>query len=398
MADETTTTIANLLREFRGPLVEALNREQIFLNELRRDKDPKNWDGSQVSVPVLLADLQGAGMITETGTVNTPLTDDTAKAKIQSGFAHVPISMSTAAVKASKDTSDTSWAKILPLKMKRAQTAIKRIINEQMLGAGDALIAAVTATNGGSTTVTVGTSANFYQLNPGRVVDVLQRSNGATITGGSANKIVSTDSAAGTVTLTTSVSVTNAHGLYILGSYGNAIQGVGQIFATSGTFENINMATNQVWRGNDASPTSASDPTISVFDKADRTARNASGKLPEFYLADIAVQDKYSQIVTTQARWGGDVKTLKTGWTGVQYRDRQIIGDPDMPPKTVYGVNTEDLAIYTLDDGPDWDEVDSMFKRFNRSLPFEAWLTWMVQLGFHLLNGQVKIGNLNQAA
>ena len=124
-----------------------------------------------------------------------------------------------------------------------------------------------------------------------------------------------------------------------------------------------------------------------------------SGRQPDFYLADPAVIDKYTQVLTVQARWSGEAGTLASGWTGVRYRDKLLVPEFDMPNSLAYGVSLEDCAIYTLDDGPDWDDyTGSIFQRFaNRSLPLEAWLIWMLQFGFHNCNGFVKVGNLNRA-
>lgn len=124
-----------------------------------------------------------------------------------------------------------------------------------------------------------------------------------------------------------------------------------------------------------------------------------SGGSPAFYIADPAVVDKYSQGLTVQARWSGETGELKSGWTGVRYRDKLLIPEFDMPAQTIYGINTDDVRLYTLMDGPNWDDLDgSMFRRFGRSLPVEAWLVWMLQLGFHRCNSQVKIGNMTRAA
>jgi hypothetical protein len=125
-----------------------------------------------------------------------------------------------------------------------------------------------------------------------------------------------------------------------------------------------------------------------------------AGRTPAFYLTDPAVVDKYTQGLTVQARWAGEEGTLESGWTGVRYRNKLLIPEFDMPASTSYGIAIEDCAIYTLDDGPDWDDhTGSMFQRFGtRALPLEAWLVWMLQFGFHSCNGFVKIGSLNQAA
>lgn len=148
------------------------------------------------------------------------------------------------------------------------------------------------------------------------------------------------------------------------------------------------------------SPAAASDPTISVLDKAEREVMRRAGSLPDFFLADPAVIDKYSQGLTVQARWAGEEGQLTSGWTGVRYRNKLLIPEYDMPAQTIYGVALEDCAIYTLDDGPDWDDfTGSIFQRFGtRALPIEAWLVWMLQFGFHRCNSFVRIGNMNQAS
>jgi hypothetical protein len=119
------------------------------------------------------------------------------------------------------------------------------------------------------------------------------------------------------------------------------------------------------WQGVDASPAVATDPGIAVFDTAERKVYQHSGRSPQFWLADPAVVDKYTQGLTVQARWAGEDGQLESGWTGVRYRNKLLVPDFDMPSNTAYGPQLEDMAIYTLDDGPDWDDhTGSVFQRF----------------------------------
>ena len=404
MADETTTTWADLLREARGPLVEALRYKTVLLSEIQRDKSSRRWHGKQVTVPIFLAPQQGSGMLAETGTLNSPVVVETEQAVINSAIATVPVSFSTQVLRQAEG-DENSWAEVLPTKMQRAEDAFRRILNEQMCGGGTgsgegALLAACTATNNNSTTIDVGTAANFYQLYPGRVVDVLTRSNGTPVTNGSGVKITAQNLANGEITVSVALTTTSTEGVYIQGSYGNALAGVGHAVETSGTFQGINKASVDAWQGTDVSPAALSDPTISVLDKAEREAMRRAGSLPDFFLSDPSVVDKYSQGLTVQARWAGEEGQLASGWTGVRYRNKLLIPEYDMPSNTIYGMSLEDCAIYTLDDGPDWDDfTGSLFQRFGtRSLPLEAWLVWMLQLGFHRCNSFVRIGNMNQAS
>jgi len=410
MADETTTTWSDLLREAKGPLQEALRYKTVLLSEVQRDKSPRRWNGKQVTVPIFTSPQQGTGMVTRdvnagTQTVNVAQVVDSEQAAINSAIIAIAVSFSTQLMNQAT-AGDNGWADVVPTKMQRAEDVFSRVINEQMVGSGGtdasvgALLAACTATNNNTTVISIGTTANFYQLYPGRVIDVLVRSSGAAITDGAAQKITAYSTVAGTVTLTTAMTVANTSGIYIQGSYGNALQGVGAAVAITGTFEGINKANVDAWQGTVATPAAASDPTISIFDKAERLAMQRAGRTPAFYLCDPAVVDKYSQGLTVQARWAGEEGQLATGWTGIRYRNKLLIPEFDMPSGTAYGIATEDCALYTLDDGPDWDDhTGSMFQRFGaRTLPLEAWLVWMLQFGFHSCNGFVTIGSLNRAS
>lgn len=416
MADETTTTWANLMREAKGPLVEALKWKTVLLAEVQRDSNPRRWNGKQVTIPIFTAPQQGAGMINETGTstiprgeLNAPQVHDDAQANVQNATIGVVVSFTRQVIQQAKGDENV-WAEVIPTKMQRAEDAFKRVINEQMCGSGNALIAATTSGAGSpGLALPVGTTANFYQLYPGRIIDVLTRSNGADPGAGLIRKIASYDETAGTVTLSTTgfgggsgnVTFSANEGIYIQGSYGNALAGVGQAVATTGTFQGINKATVDAWKGTDVSPAAVTDPTLSVFDKSERKAAQRSGETPDFYLCDPAIVDKFTQGLTVQARWAGEDGQLASGWTGVKYRNKVLIPEFDMPPQTAYGVSKNDMTIYSLMDGPDWDDLTgSMFQRSQstRTLPVESWLIWMLQLGFTRCNTQVKIGNLTQAS
>lgn len=399
MADETVTLLSNLLRDQRGPLVENMRWATPFMSEIERATEEIHFDGEKVKIPIILAPKQGTGFGSESGILNTPRPLAHDKSRVDTGIAHHTVGFTSKAVLAASRVGDTGWIDVVPRSMKMAEDSLNRTINESFLGTGDALVAAVTASNAASTTIDVGADANFYALYPERIIDILVRATGAPITDGLARTIEDVDEDAGEITVDVAVTTDNTMGLYLEGSYGQAIAGMGQATATTGTFQELSKTTVPGWRGTDASPSSETPPTISIFDRAERRAAQRSGTVPAWYIGDPAVIDKFTQSLTVQARWNGEMGTLKTGWKGVQYLDKLFIKDFDVPPGTVYGVQPEDIRVYTRDDGPDWDEADgSMFKRFTRSLPYEAWLVWHLQLGFHRCNSQVKVGSLARAA
>jgi hypothetical protein len=428
IADETTGTFANALFLMRGRFVRNYPTRAVFLSELsgvrKGDAEPVYnsdrgrvtpssprgrtiFSGSKLAIPVEFNPVQGTGTVSETGTLNTPHTENLGQAQSSITRLTHPISVSLDLEYASKagpnsalGTGDfTGVLDAVKMRMQGAERIMPRVFNEMLHGNGDALLAAFTA-GATSATQTVGTSANFYQLYAGRIVDVLTRSNGTPVTNGSAITINSTAPASGTVTFSQSITVTTAEGIYIEGSYGTAISGLGQVVSPTGTFEGIDKSLNPGWVPVDGrnGDVSAQDLSMSILDAAEMYAGN-NGQGPDFYIGDGAVINRYTQTLTTQSQWAGNTGTLETGWTGVKYRDKLLIADRDSKLGRLVGV---DMSAYGLmsyfADGPQWiDDTGAIFMRFNRKLPREGWLWDPVQFVAYRTNTTVVLDGLNRS-
>lgn len=411
MADELTTTWADLLRDFKGELQEALAHRNLFLQEVRKNMNPRLWNGSQITIPIILSSLQGGGFLSENGTLNNPHNIDTDQANIKSTLMAIPVAMSRRLMKASGPTGDQSWAEAMPKKMEMAEMASDRLLNEAMLGPGvSAKISDITGGSSPGLTITVGVAANFYQLFPGRIVDILTKATGADPGQGLARKIASVDRDAGTVTFLTAgfeggsgnITFTTAQGIFVQGSFNQGPQSIVEAAATTGTFQGIDKAAVQQWRGLDASPSVASDLTMNILDMGELELLDGHGLEPKWYFGDPFVVRKYVQGLQTQARWNGAERNLKTGqgreFRGVDYAGKSLLPLHGATPNTVFGWDPSIASLYTLDNGPEWDDMTgSTLQRFNRKVTAEAWLVWEIQFGFHLCNSIIKIGSLNRA-
>lgn len=401
MADETTSTFADLLLEMKGVLQENFPKFSVLLDELRRDTNRRNFSGSQVRVPLILNPTQMAHGLSETGTINTPKVIHTNQAHITMARVAHPVSFSPDLMQASKNDI-TSFAEASRLRMQQAESALGRLENEMLNGTSDGKLTGIVGT-GSTSVVTVSTNTNSFQLYAGRVIDIAATSGGALETSGSSRTIVSTTFTASTqsITLDAAVTFTSSDSVYVAGSFGQAIQGIQSVYATTGTFENIDKATVTGWQGTDGrgGDTTSADLSISILDGAERRVKT-TGQSPDFYIGDPAVLDKFGQSLLTQSRWAGDKGQLETGWEGIQYRSKLLIPEFDHLPLAVTGINKASLQMYGYNQGPEWDDLDgSLFKRISsRSLPVEAWLVDYVQLGAHRCNTTVFVKNLNAAA
>jgi len=401
MADESLSSFADLLLEMKGPLAINFPKNHVLLDELRRDTNPTHYSGSQVRVPVVLNPQQGGHGVSETGTINSPVVENTTQAHITMARNAFPVSFTPDLMYASRDNA-TAFAEASRFKMSQAELALARMENEQIQGPGKGLL--VTCTGTGSTSIITLTTTGYsqYQFYTNRIVDILNTSTGTAETSGSSRSVVSTSATDSTITLDAAVTFTASDGVYTHGSYGQGLQSIQQIYATSGTFENISKTTVVGWQGTDGrgGDTTSADLSITLLDGAERRVKMLSGEGPDFYVGDPAVIDKYGQTLLTQSRWSGDKAQLATGWEGIQYRSKVLIPDFDHKAATVTGINKASLQMYAYNAGPEWDDLDgSIFKRIsNRTLPVEAWLVDYTQLGAIRCNTCVFITNLNQAS
>jgi hypothetical protein len=416
MADQLTTGWTDLLYEMRGPLQSAYPKAYVMLAEFKRDTR-QDFTGNKVRVPIFAAPLQGAHGLAEGGTITTPQIDITSHAEVLVAHMAIPISLSPELIKQSKDNSAV---KAMASKVKRARESMSRTANEMIHGAGDGQLGEITD-GATSLTVTLATGAAKVsglarQLYPGRIVDVRTRATGADPGQGLKRKIASvtknTDGSINTVTFDTNafgggsgnIVHTSADGIFIVDTWGNAVQGIQQIGGTTGIFEVINRATagNDFWKGTDgrAGVTTLADPTLSMLDGGflQLGERTDLDKI-DFFVGDPGVILKYQQLFYSAVKYENPGGKLKTGFSGPVYNGQVLVNDFDHQLGALSGITKESLQMYGYSQGPDWDEeTGAMFQRFSRTRNVEAWLVDDLQLGAHECRTMVRWANLNRAS
>lgn len=411
-ADTQTSDWADLAYEMRGPLQELFPREYVLSAELGVDDNEENFSGSQVRVPIILNTLQGAGGVAEGGTVNSPQKERTAQAHIDIAELVQPISLTKRLLQRSMNNYAVQ---AVAEKIKLARQGLARTENEMLNGAGNGLLCNI-ASNSGSPGLTIPVSSpNWRQLYPGRIVDLLTRSNGADPGNGNARIITSVDKSANTITVDTNavnggdsgnVTFANTGGVYIYGSYGNAIQSIQQVAATSGTFESIIKDNVPEWRGTDGrnGDTTSLPLSQSMLDAAFvELGFAASGAQPTtgeyFAVADPKVINKYAQQFYAMYRVPAGTRKLETGFDGVDYRGYALIPEFDHKLGALHFVHKPSLQIYAFPGVPDFDnDTGSMWQRFSRILAAEAWLYDARQMGAKRCDTMLFLYNLAQAS
>jgi len=452
LADNALSTWQPFLMETQGNVYEVFPSEAVFLAELSGyDQSLQSVDyqqtvtritqemasgrdtfsGKYVKHAIITAGLPGGGQVQESSTWNQPHALPVSEAHITLVRTLVPFSIT---VDVERDSMDNSMARAVAELIKAARQACARLENRQMLGDGTGLMAQVTDAATSLTTTVIGASggtqpANFDELLPGTVWDVLTRSTGADPGQGLRRKISSVNESTGVITwLTTqqagdggSGNIVHAatEGIYIPGSWSNGAagtatapgalcaQGLVQAASNTGTFETIDKtaAGNAWWQGTDGrgGDTSSLALSVQMLDGAVRRGRRSGLGSWDFAIGDPAVIDLYKQSLYASVRYDAQVSTLKSGFHGVVYDGSDhpfpLVKDIAHPKQGIKLIDKASFQIYGDQPGPTFLQDDgSTFRRFTRTLAKEADFLDRWQLGVGKCNTIVYLNNLSQAA
>jgi len=438
MADNTLTSAASLLWEMQGTLQELYPKDYVFLAELSgvqkgnvpsdtfdsmgangritQDLQPasfyRDYSGLRVRVPLQPIGLQGAGSPTETGTINVPIPLGFSEAHITLARVVAPASIT---MDLADDTMDNAAVNMITTLATKQRQALAETVNDQLLGDGVGTLATAISTQAGAggLTLSVAAGTDFDKLYIGRVVDVLTAASGADPGQGLRRKIsaISESATAGTVTFDTAqqasdggsgnITLSNAVGVYIPGSWGNVIQGLEQAAAITGTFEGIAKGTYAYWQGTDARQgvTTVAPLSEPMLDTATLLGQRAGVGQWDFAIGDPQAINVYKNGKASQLRYNAPTTTLSSGFKGITYDglDQELPLIPERRFKTgaIKLIKRDRMHLYGRHAGPKFeDSTGSPWQRFSRSLPRESWYVDRLQLGVHDCASIVFLNNL----
>lgn len=373
------------------------------------DGNREHFDGEQVRFPIMVAGLQGAGTTSENGTWNVPIPIDNTKATVKLAQVLTPFAVSLALARDSQ-SGNLSAMSAVEMYTTEAYGAMALAEDTMLNRNGDAQICTITNGDADGLTATVASTVDFDLLTPGMVVDVLGTAAGADPGQGKRRRIASvtattivfdttqqaSDGGSGNITLST-----NSKGVYLPGSYGTAMQGLGQTVTTGGTlFEGVDVATYPRWTAVsvDASSAALSDSLLmqSVY-----KGRGQGVGWYDFGIGHPAVVDKYIASKTPTVYYQPPEATLRSGFSGIVYQGADkpfpLVKSINSPRKKLRLIRKDALRLYGDDKGPAFiDDDGGMFRFFNRQTVKEADLLDRVQLAVVRPNSLVEIKNLTE--
>ena len=372
------------------------------------------FSGQQIRIPIQVAEVPGAAGVGRAGIWPVTAPFDTAKATLKLCELVAPIGVDIATERDSKNLQYSALEYVEAL-TQSAYRGLARIENDMLHGTGDGLLAQVTGgTSPGLTVNVLGAdgvaAANFDQLTPGRVVNVLTRSTGADAGQGTRRKIASVSRSAGTVTFSTTqvasdggsgnITFSASSGIYIdsswdggatPGSLGKAVQGLGQCATSAGTaFEGIDPANVPNWG---AVLTAGGSATLSDSMFEDNVYQLAGQGIdaPDFAIAHPKVVDPYKDTKTQFLMIHPETRVVPSGFSGiviqVANKDFPLLKDLSAPHGQVRVVHKSAARLYGDSVGPAFIQDDGgMWRFFTRQSYKEAVILDRVQLAVRAPN------------
>lgn len=355
------------------------------------------FHGEQVTVPLQLDDVS-SGSLAEGGTFRVVAPFSTSQATYNLIDRETPIGVSVDLDRDSKNGSTSAMGAVAAY-TESAYRAHARVDNDYLHGAAvgtsgtNGLLCNVSSNSGSAGLVIPVANANMDQLTPGRVVNILTRSNGANPGNGLRRKIASVDRTTGAETITVSttayasdgssgnVTFSSSEGVYV-DSPNTGTQtapfGLGSVVATSGTVGGIDKATTAQWQGVsvDAGTAVLSDDNL---DSAVYLLRGNGVSAPSFGIAHPLAIDPYKATKVSLSRMDVQTTMVPAGFRGIVYQgaDKEfpLLKDLAAPRKKLRLVYLPSLRLYSDGVGPSFlDDDGTTFRFTSRSAVKEAWL------------------------
>jgi len=443
VATQTLTNFDAILKNvYRGPIVEQLNQESYAIDQFERvaANDMGSFSGKQVIFPIHTGRNRGRASITDGGVLPTAGTQSYADGYVTMRYFTQGIELSDQVIKQS-ETNEGAFVRAMTAEVEGATTDLRKDINRQVYGTGNAVLATVrTAVSAGAaTSVDVD---SFQYISVGDAIDIVRADGtvanaGIVVTGVAAaagaaqnsatqtNGVISFNSVtAPTGGWPTTATIRLANPASVAGTNtttnaypGSESDGFRNITQTSGALHQINpdAATSvnpavPLWKGTevDANYSTAANSLEDLYIRLAQNIRKVSSKSPDVFLTTLGAQRRLANQFVSQKRWQ-DAKSLEMqeGYSAIMIasgaKPVPVIADVDAPAGFVFGLQKSSFAWSELQK-PDWlsapDGKGSILtlktgaSAGTRNAVWQAWLGWYAALTCVARNQNGRIINV----
>lgn len=168
----------------------------------------------------------------------------------------------------------------------------------------------------------------------------------------------------------------------IHGMYATAAPAIGDV----GVYAGIDPAVDTAWKGNVVDALGASI-SFALLRQLRRSIVNVTGQPPDLYICDAALFDEIASLYDSNRRWVDEVtrtdgsKVKVDGAVEVMtWQGARILWSPNHPPQKLTALNTSEIHVEQLPDGPDGiNQAAAMIPLQSPPEEQEGEMTWPLQ-------------------
>lgn len=324
----------------------------------------------------------GIGAGSETGELPTANGNNYVQLKSTLKNLYGTLEISDKAVRASAN-SNGAFVDLLTTEMEGLLNSSKFNLSRMIYGDGTGAVATVDSVTGG--TITMNSVKNLIE---GMVVDVYKSGEKAH----EGLRIKYVDRLNKVVIFTSQVTLTEGDVLYVQGSKGNEITGIGAIFNNSVNLYGLTRADNK-WLTPYTS-TTAQEISDNLIQSAVDFLEENSGSNINFISCGAAVRRAYLDYLACYRR-NVDVMTLSTGHKAISFNGIPMVTDRFVEDDTMFLLDTTKFTLHQL---CDWEWIEGEGGNILRQKPgypaYTATLVKYADLICDQPNGQAKISGI----
>lgn len=396
MAGSTLTTFDAILKnQYLGPIREQLNNSSVLYSRLEKNED--SVVGKNFTIPLHYGRNEGVGARGEGGALPAAGNQAYKECIVPMRYQYGRIQLTGPTIKAAR-SNEGAFLRAVDSEMRGLEKDMKSSMNRQAFGDGTGALA-VCASNS-TVTITVDSTA---KLRVGMPIDILVTATGATTNGVVATSVVSITSSTVFVAADAPAgAVGNTYSVYIAGSRGNEMMGLGGIVSATATLQGLAVASYPWWKAtiqaNNGTARAISDSLIQ--EAIDTLESKSSGMCSAMYTS-FGVRRAY-QALLTGTKQLVNTQELQGGYKAISYLGGShgvipIIADKDAPAGKIFCVDENELSIYRLADF-DWMQEDgAILSRVSGYDAYEAVLYVYQELGTSMRNAHVLIDDITEA-
>lgn len=387
----TMTTVDGILKEVYGPrLINQLQNETLAIKRLEKTSDGvvETAGGKYVDFPLKVKRNTGISYRNEMEQLGNPGEQGYAEVHVPLRYGYGRLRISGQAMDLA-ETNYQAFASALDGEVDGLKDDLAKDCNRVAYNDSSGLMASLTDT----ATSASHTVDNAQYLEIGMLVDVLVRSNGATVS----LALTINDIVGLTVTFSASFTAALTHGVYRQGNYGREPSGFGNIVDDTSTLHGLAPASQRKW----AATINANGGVNRALSEALMIQtcdgiRTKSGKKPSVIFNNLGVRRAYFNLLTQQRRYT-DTKEFAGGFQGLPFNygtEIPVIEDVDARPNRMTFVYEDAITIYRTKPWHWMDKDNSIFKWVKDYDAWEALLRQYWEIGTNQRNAHGELRDL----